>query len=487
MMRFFQSTSRLHAAASSVNKLSWREVFLPPRSSTQEKFLLSWCAAAPDKLVVMHAFRGCRKTTSANRLVRRHEWGIPVTWPYVYLQLVCVSDMAELEAALGVSLDSTRPPAAAVVSNRLMSLILTSLAVFAVGVLLIFMKDGTISIELASQHLKCPDQAEQIVWAIATCLAVMYCFRRKVLIVDDILNFQYGNAMKKTNAVQCTLDILKQLPLSRHPIIVLSSNEGIGRLFSDKNWTTFHEATFPAAEPAELADVLRRTVVPNMTLDHFNKVKDMHGMFHHLYSVRWWRSVSKRDADIRSLLSGDPHIDRATLHEIALALDLECQSVARWYALAYSVEVDVGDALKMYFDANEIASIIRLYGAKGPRRLVLAAGLLVTGKEAARRQQLAIEIAQKIAAQEAAVAVATANIEEIPSDEASQVLAAEKKKLESLRAYAAQHAPMLPSPTDIAEFKFSCAVRRCVGCVDEECFKKDETCIEEIGRIERLL
>ena len=124
----------------------------------------------------------------------------------------------------------------------------------------------------------------------------------------------------------------------------------------------------------------------------------------------------------------------------------------------------------MYFDANEIASIIRLYGAKGPRRLVLAAGLLVTGKEAARRQQLAIEIAQKIAAQEAAVAVATTNSKKEPSDEASQVLAAEKKKLESLRAYAAKrHAAMLPVPADKLEFEFSCAVRRSVGCVDEEC------------------
>ena len=257
-MRFFQSTCMLHAATPSVDKLSRLEVLLPPRSSTQEKFLLSWCAAAPYKLVVMHAFRGCRKSASADRLVRRHKWGIPVTWPYVYLKLEYVSDMAQLEAALGIRLGSSLPEAAAAIgSNRLMSVILTSLVVFAVGLLLIFVKDGTLSAELVLQHLKCPDRAEQIVWAMTIFLAVMYCCRRKVLIVDDVLTFQYCNAMKKSNAVQRALDILKQLPLSRHPIIVLSSNEGICRLFSDKCWSTFHEATFPAAEPAELVDVLR--------------------------------------------------------------------------------------------------------------------------------------------------------------------------------------------------------------------------------------
>jgi hypothetical protein len=74
----------------------------------------------------------------------------------------------------------------------------------------------------------------------------------------------------------------------------------------------------------------------------------------------------------------DSPFSRADLHKLAAELDLDCENIASHYALAYSPDVDVREALKGYFCAADIDRVVRLYGEKGPRRLVLTVALLIT-------------------------------------------------------------------------------------------------------------
>jgi hypothetical protein len=265
------------------------------------------------------------------------------------------------------------------------------------------------------------------------------------------------------------------------PIIALSSNEGICQLFSDKNPTTFHEKKFPPAQRGELVDVLRRTMAPDITLEQFGNLAQNHGMEHHLYSVRWWQIVLDVDQRAKSLcndLSGKPVLSRSTLHIVALKLDLACEPVARWYALSYSVEVDVAESLKIYFTSDDVERIVSIYGARGPRRLVLTAGLLITGSDAALRQHIAEQMTVVLSAKR--------ENDKAPSEETAQVLDSETKKLESLRAYAVRTISLTPSPADNGEWDFHCDVRQ-VYDNDESAFANDTKCANEMGRIERLL
>jgi hypothetical protein len=77
------------------------EVLFPLRNRSQERLLLDVCKSANRKLVVMHAFRGCRKSTSAIRVWKRSLLFHPATWRYCHLKLRYVADMASLEAEMG--------------------------------------------------------------------------------------------------------------------------------------------------------------------------------------------------------------------------------------------------------------------------------------------------------------------------------------------------------------------------------------------------
>jgi hypothetical protein len=161
---------------------------------------------------------------------------------------------------------------------------------------------------------------------------------------------------------------------------------------------------------------------------------------------------------------------------------LACEPVARWYALSYSVEVDVAESLKNYFTSDDVERIVSIYGARGPRRLVLTAALLITGSDAALRW----EAMHHIVEQKAVVLSAKREIDKNPSEETAQALDSETKKLESLRAYAARTISLTPSPADKGEWNFHCDVRQ-VYDKDESAFAKDTKCADEMGRVERLL
>ena len=180
--------------------------------------------------------------------------------------------------------------------------------------------------------------------------------------------------------------------------------------------------------------------------------------------------------------------------------DVPCEP-DKWcyHALLEIMEVDVADALRMYFDADEVKKIVEQYGAKGPRRLVLTAGLLVTGGDAMLREKLHRDlkeelrqnVKQKVEHQEKVVKVAVIANSDAPTAENALALKAAKTKLVSLQAEL-----LLTSTPDAAEgaegaegaeWKFWNTVRREVVCLDErECFAEDETCLHEIGRIDRL-
>lgn len=65
-----------------------------------------------------------------------------------------------------------------------------------------------------------------------------------------------------------------------------------------------------------------------------------------------------------------PCIPRTVLFDVALNLDFKCEAVGLWYGLSYSEEVDVETALKNIFTDVEVATIVQIYGRRGPRRRV---------------------------------------------------------------------------------------------------------------------
>jgi hypothetical protein len=323
---------------------------------------------------------------------------------------------------------------------------------------------------------------------LAVCL---FSRRRRVLIVDDVLKFEHGSVKEMAN-VRRTLNLLQQLPPSENMrIMLVSSNEGIGRLFNDNNKTTYHQVTFPAATDVEMVEALQRMKIPITTEEFLTAKAKYGGMPHHLYSTRWWRSLHL-DGCAHIATSND-QIPRSMLRETALDLDLMCEPVARSYALAYSKEVDVASALKNFFTSDQVATVVSKYGERGPRRLVLTAALLVTGREARLRGEmfegLVKYVCDEIQLAQQALTVATREHDRKPTPNTEERVMQAVKTLNDLQAYAERKKIGEAMPAaDKQELVFATAIRRDVihtGTV--EAFQKDDQCIEEIGRIEGLL
>ena len=93
-------------------KIPLWEVLFPLRNRPQEEYLLDVVSAANRELIVIHAFRGCRKTTCAFRIWKRSLLFHPATWRYCHLKLRYVADMRSLEAEMGMDTIQQQPSSA---------------------------------------------------------------------------------------------------------------------------------------------------------------------------------------------------------------------------------------------------------------------------------------------------------------------------------------------------------------------------------------
>jgi hypothetical protein len=327
-----------------------------------------------------------------------------------------------------------------------------------------------------------PDTPNIVVLGLTALFAVLMCFRRKVLIVDDLLNFQFSNAGQK-KSVRRSLDLLKQLPVTHHPIVLLSSNEGICQLFSDKNETTFAQKAFPQIQLDELVDVLELVNV-RIPLDSLKAVEKTYGaMTHHFYSIRWWGIVLNSEM-VETVVKDERRFPRSVLRHICLQLDLECQEIARSYALSYSAEVGVAAALKGYFTDAEVQLVVKTYGARGPRRCVLTVALLITGREARTRGELA-------AAEEERDDAADKQ-RKFPSDDTHKKrFEAAEQKVSDLSNYLCKLEAEVNDKSaeeDVLEYEFAMQVRKLLFPVPNiEAFENDVRCDREMDRVKRHL
>ena len=94
-----------------------------------------------------------------------------------------------------------------------------------------------------------------------------------------------------------------------------------------------------------------------ISLNELERVEKTYGaMTHHFASIRWWDIL--RQAGMVETVKSEARIPRVILRKICLQLDLECQPIARSYALSYSAEVDVAAALKGYFTEAEVQLVV---------------------------------------------------------------------------------------------------------------------------------
>jgi hypothetical protein len=480
------------------SRLPAREVLIPFGNLSQEDFLLTQLRPRAG-LTVIHSFRGSRKSITAQRIYRRSRFPPLLgrhTIPFLFLDIRYVTSTMQLDAELGTSLggDESNRNLPADIFSSLLSLFFTSIAVGVVAAVMTFVKKsgkqkddrGSVtsgeewSIEWITQHL--PGFSEVIV---TVFLAVSFkLLRRRVIIVDDLLKFQLRN---KKLSVFYVLEQLKQLSLNIN-IVVLSSNEGISQLFSDKNPTTFHEEIFPTAKPEEFIGALSRCLPDPPSTCAFRESFNRFGALeHHFMSVRWWQLLSEDGYGFRP---AEP-MSRKTMRRIALLLDLQCEEVARSYALAYSQPADVA-ALSGYFTPTEIEQVAQRYGSKGPRRLLLTAALLVT------RDELKIEAAMLEAARNAGLKEALNKARKAAELAAFEPSAENKKRAQEAKEYHnelqrnyANASACSVSQEDREELKFVNAVREILTNAVEpqdktQVFAADQDCREEISRIQWL-
>lgn len=234
--------------------------------------------------------------------------------------------------------------------------------------------------------------------------------RRKVFIIDDVLRYRMPHGHRKAN-LEAMLDDIKALGRSS-PVILLSSNEGIAHLFSDRNTTTFAFSRMPPAHPEELLLALQKynyQEFSSLTMDAFHGVIQQYGMIHHACSARWWICLHqhfcgrRQTPDVLSVPpsrrgAGSPefvddfmrhlNLHRDAMISVAVDLDLQCEEAGRPFALAYSESTNVAESLRGYFSTIQIRNICNklapMYNTADadtlalPRRLILAAALLVT-------------------------------------------------------------------------------------------------------------
>ena len=183
----------------------------------------------------------------------------------------------------------------------------------------------------------------------------------------------------------------------------------------------------------------------------------------------------------------ESRIPRVILRKICLQLDLECQPIARSYALSYSAEVDVAASLKGYFTEAEVQLVVKEYGARGPRRFVLTVALLITGRKATIREAIRGEVVAAHKERD----VAALEQDKFPSDEHKKELEAAEQKMLDLTNYLRKlgaQASDVSVEEDLLEHKFAVQVRKMLFPVPAiETFENDVTCDSQMDRLKAFL
>ena len=148
--------------------------------------------------------------------------------------------------------------------------------------------------------------------------------------------------------------------------------------------------------------------------------------------------------------------------------------------------MDVRASLTGYFTDEAIDAVVKRYGERGPRRLVLTAALLVTGREAAIRAKR--EAVKRQALNNALDKVAELS-NAVPQDELA--LKKAREELEKIEAHIQREASTLQPPStaeDVAEYKFVTDVRAKLSPRNSTNFyEEDATCMDELNRVRRFL
>lgn len=409
-----------------------RDNTLPFFSDSQEKFLthIGDEAVAERIIRIVTGFRGARLTRTADRLVFRSTYLWPLFPRYWRRKYVHIKNVSQYQARFHSEMEHAMER----YKERLWAygLRVASAGAFTLATTGLVSSSGTTD-EQAAQPQKqresppSPHQQRQpqprhhstalfLQHAIVSlapsfddsvALATFFVFffvlvkRRRVFIIDDVMRFGQPHGHRRHN-VALMLGDLKCFAQT-YPVVLLSTNEGITHILEDRNVSTFHRVELPAATDEELCLAIQKScarLAPRpfyCAANHHHQplqcftTADVHlmrsqvGMAHHTSSVRWWmhlyQLVNADEAILLRLCSGSSSFDTATLQQIALNLDLQCDDVAGTFGFAYSPLVDVRTSLSGYFDDRVGDAVCAFIGSSEcPRRLLLCTALLVAQK-----------------------------------------------------------------------------------------------------------
>ncbi len=359
--------------------------FLRPFFNTKQEQYIKWVISrsfATRQVVVVTQFRGARKSYSAQRLYLRRVFALGLRGLFWKVRYIETLDKL-ISAGIIPSKNSTAPSHILSHVNTFVTSFIALVCARLVSALWRgdWRRDAPSSWWDSISFVFEPPSKEDVFVVLLVC-AISYR-RRNVFIVDGIckMAFKSDKYLTKCDKITDVMGTLKSFAGDGVGVVILSSNEGIDRFFSDRNSTTYLKDELPRATAEELHFALNDMRL-EVSIEKMQEVQQYIGMEHHVYSARWWRLVHNE-------FTSEYKLPRSTLHKVALDLDLEAQRVGFWFALAYSPVVDVAQSLAGYLSTAEIEAVVVELGATAPRRVVLTAALLITGRAEATTAELA--------------------------------------------------------------------------------------------------
>eukprot|EP00669_Euglena_mutabilis_P009774 TRINITY_DN4603_c0_g1_i1.p1 TRINITY_DN4603_c0_g1~~TRINITY_DN4603_c0_g1_i1.p1 ORF type:complete len:494 (-),score=20.47 TRINITY_DN4603_c0_g1_i1:108-1568(-) len=340
--------------------LAWNPWWLTP----QDKALLEalWLSKQSRKACLVSAHRGCRKSMTALRICLRK----------VFLQVDYVNAYSfdGTENAKGLRLSHLQRSLASEVAGAVCIFFLVCL----VWAFFIWLwmdprqevlheeekneEQTKLSAYLEKVKSEMPSHVSIGVTIIAGLAGFYQAYRRRyrpIIIDDPIQCYMRLGANSRPAKAMGFLDLLRDLGEKR-PVVIISSNEGIDRCFSDPAPGLHVVVHFPPPTTDEIARIAheivtskRKSALSVVEADHVHKAQEF-VPFHHANSLRFWMLLEQAgvlDIFCDSLKRGSVKISTKSLMMLSLSLDLAAEETFAATAFASSPQMDESEKQKL--------------------------------------------------------------------------------------------------------------------------------------------